>query len=59
MLQDPHPLVVRRDDVDELPVVGAHPPQPGADVVPGIQQSTQHQGADQHGEHDQAEVAHR
>ena len=41
VLQDPHPLVVLGDDVDELAVVGAHPPQPGADPVPGHQQPHQ------------------
>ena len=38
VLQDPHPLLVPRDDVDELAVVGTHSPQPGADVVAGVEQ---------------------
>ena len=59
VLQDPHPLLVPRDDVDELAVVGTHPPQPGADVVPGVEQPHHDEGADQHRGHDQREVRHR
>ena len=59
VLQDPHPLLVPRDDVDELAVVGTHPPQPGADVVAGVEQPPQDDGADQQGRHDEPQVPHR